>query len=324
MTQRKSVALQAVTQVAQYLRVPRLDSIKSKILTLAVIGTLLPAGITLGVAYIQNRGARESKIAQDLVSESSQTARAVNVWLKERLYDLRVFATSEEVSTNLSRYTSQGLASPRLRDYLRSLHERFTDFELLLVSDANGRVLATSEAGTHPLHFTGDWQKTLRQEGQLVGDAYWEDGKGKLIIAVPIQRADGRLMGAFAAEVSLAPVHAQLKSFLSDSVTGMVYLLSDSGRVLASSHEISEQLLSTSFPAATLQRLAGGDTAAILYANNEGREMLGNLRKVPQVRWSVVSEIPADVAFDQVRRFRNFGLLVVVVLMLVVGATAYR
>ena len=165
MSQRKSVTLQAVTQVAQYLRVPRLESIKSRILTLAVIGTLLPASITLGVAYTQNRRALESKITEDLVSESGQTARAVSVWLKERLYDLRVFATSEEVLTNLSRYTSEGLASPRLRDYLRSLHEKFADFELLFVLDANGRLLATSESATHPVHLTGDWQKALRQEG---------------------------------------------------------------------------------------------------------------------------------------------------------------
>lgn len=324
MTQRKSVALQAVTQVAQYVRVPRLNSIKSRILALAVLGTLLPAGITLGVAYIQNRRALEAEITRDLVSESSQTARAVSVWLKERLYDLRVFATSEEVLTNLSRYASQGLASPRLRDYLRSLHERFTDFDFLMVLDANGRVLATSGAAAHPVHLLGDWQETLSQEGQIVGDAYWEDGKGKLIIAVPVQRPDGRLMGAFAAEVSLAPVQAQLKSFLTDTAHGTVYLVSDSGRMLANSREISEAVLGSSFPGGTLASLRLRDTTAMQYTNYQGREVLGNLKKVPQVRWHVVSELSADAAFDQVRRFRNFGLLVVMVLLVLVAGVAYR
>jgi len=293
-----------------------------------VLGALVPTGITLGVAYTQNRRALEAKITQDLVSESSQTAREISVWLKERLYDLRVFATSEEVSTNLSRYSTQGggAASPRLREYLRSLHERFTDFEHLVVLDANGRVLATSEAAGHPIQLAGDWQKTLRQEGQIVGDAYWDDkaNKGKLILTVPVQRADGRLMGAFAAEINLAPVQARLKSFLTDSVSGAVYLASDSGKIIASSHELSQRLLGTTLASATFDPLTRLDTAAILYTNFEGREVLGTLRKVPQVRWSVISEVSADAALDQVQRFRNFGLLVITVLLLFVAALAYR
>jgi diguanylate cyclase (GGDEF)-like protein len=307
-------------------RVPRLDSIKSRILLLAVLSTLLPTGITLGVAYTQNRRALEAKITRDLISESSQTARAINVWLKERLYDLRVFATSEEVATNLSRYATQGLASPRLREYLRSLHGRFTDFEQLVVLDANGRVLAGSEAQMKPVQLPADWQKTLRQEGQIVGDAYWDEkaGKGKLVLAVPVQRADGALIGAFAAEINLGPVQAQLKSFQTDSTIGSVYLVSDSGRIIASSREISRGLLGRMMSSATLQPLARIDTAAMMYRNFEGHEVLGTLRKVPQVRWSVISEISADAALAQVQRFRNFGLLVVTLLLLIVALAAYR
>ena len=82
LTQRKSVARKAVAQVTQALRVPRLDSIRNRILALAVLGTLLPAGITLGVAYLQNRRALEAKISADLLSASTQGSRAASVWLK--------------------------------------------------------------------------------------------------------------------------------------------------------------------------------------------------------------------------------------------------
>jgi diguanylate cyclase (GGDEF)-like protein len=304
------------------MRVARLDSIKSRILALAVLGTLVPASITMGVAYNQNRRALEAKITQDLVSESNQTARGISVWLKERIYDLRVFATSEEVLTNLS--SSQGQGSPRLQEYLRSLHERFTDFEQLIVIDGNGKVLATNEGGVHPVHLAADWQNIMRQDGQIIGDAFWEEGKGKLMLAVPVQRADGRLIGAFAAEINLAPVQAQLKAFQTDSVNGAVYLVSDSGRVLASGREISEQLLQTTLHLATLRSLAQRDSTAILYTNALGGEVLGTLETVPQSRWVVVSERSSDAAFDQVRRFRNFGLLIVVLLLALVAGTAYR
>jgi nitrogen fixation/metabolism regulation signal transduction histidine kinase len=75
---------------------------------------------------------------------------------------------------------------------------------------------------------------------------------------------------------------------------------------------------------ATLQLLARRDSSAMIYTNALGGEVLGTLEKVPQSRWVVVSERSADAAFDQVRRFRNFGLLIVVLLLAFVAGTAYR
>lgn len=324
LTRRKSVALAAVENVTKYLRVPRLESIRSRILALAVLGTLLPTGIALGIAYTQHRRARETQVRQELLSQSTQTARAMGVWLKERLYDLRVFATSEEVSTNLSRFANVGLASPRLREYLRSLHERFSDFEQLLVLDPNGRVLATSAQQASQVQLPADWQKSMRTEGAVVGDAYWDPKakKGKLIVAVPVQRADGRLLGSFAAEINLAPVQTLLRSY-SDSI-GTVYLATAEGALIASSREISPEILKTTLAPGTLERLTREERAAVTYDGSGGGEVVGTVERVPQSRWAVVAEISADQAFQEVRRFRNGALLVIVLLLLVVSATAYR
>lgn len=319
-----------MTNVSQYLRVPRLDSIRNKILALAVIGTLLPAGGALGIAYVQNRRALEEKIAQELLSESTQTARAMGVWLKERLLDLRVFASSDEVSNNLDRFassTASSLAGDRLRDYLRSLHERFSDFEQLLVLDLEGRVLATSAQEAMPVRLPDGWHETLRVESQLVGAAYWDEkaGKGKLIVAVPVKHGDGRILGAFAAELNLAPAVALLRSFApTPDSTGVLYLTGENGALVASSGGISPQLMKTKLPPVTFERLVKQDSAAISYVGFGGREVVATLERVPQVRWVVVAEIFADSAFREVRRFRNVALLAVIALLLVVSASAYR
>jgi diguanylate cyclase (GGDEF)-like protein len=315
-----------VTHVSKFLHVPRLDSIKSRILALAVIGTLLPAGIMLGVAYRQNRNALQAKITDDLVAESNQTARGIGVWLKERLYDLRVFASSDEVATNLARYSTQGTPSPRLRDYLRRVHERFPDFEQILVLDANGRMLATSAPHAHPVRLPADWQRTLRTSGQVVSEAYWdgETEKGEILMALPVHRADGTLLGAFAAEISLAPVQKTLREFARDTASNGVYLASDSGHVLATANEISQRLLGMRLDPATLRRLAQRENATASFVNFEGREVVGTLKKVPQTRWNVISELPSDQAFAQLLRFKNVALLVGALVLLIVAATAYR
>jgi diguanylate cyclase (GGDEF)-like protein len=317
-----------VATVAQYVRIPRLGSIRSKILAFAVVATLLPSGVTLWVSYAQNRDALEAKIAQELLAQSGQTAREMSVWLKERFYDLRVFASSYEVSGNLDRYGAQAHSSAtrgRLYEYLGSLHERFTDFDQLLVLDLHGRVVA-SAAPTRALpRLPSDWERTLRVENQIVGDPYWDDkaGKGKLIVAVPVQRLDGQLIGAFAAELNLKQVQRVLRAFAPDS-SGTVYLVSSEGAMVASSREISSRLMKMAVRRPTLERLTRRDGDALTYAGVGGREVVGTLKRVPQVPWAILAEVPADAAFREVRRFRNLAMLVIVSLLLVTAAGAYR
>ncbi len=308
------------------MRVTRLDSIRSRILALAVLGTLLPAGITLGVAYLQNRRALETKINIDLVSASTQASRAASVWLKEQTFVLRVFAGSEEVMGNLGRYSTQGLMSPRLREYLRSLHERYPDFEQLLVLDSRGQVLATSAQQVKPVTLPDEWQKTLRQRGRVVANAYWDEKTGmrKVIVAVPVQRADGQLMGAFAADVSLAPLSALLRNFAPDSARGGAYLLSDSGAVVTTAYQVTERGLEATLMRETHRDLLDADSALTNFASFDGREVLGALEPVADAPWAVLAETTTDSAFEQVRKFRSFALSVIVLLLLIVGVIAHR
>lgn len=314
-----------MANVTQYLRVPRLDSIRNRILALAVVGTLLPAGAALGIAYMQNRRALEEKIAQELVSESTQTARAVGVWVKERLLDLRVFAGSDEVLNSLNRIASSGGSSAgRLREYLDILHERFSDFEQLLVIDRNGRVLASTAKEPLSQHLPNEWQRTLRTEGQLIGTAYWDDkaGKGKLMVAIPVKHADGRVLGAFAAELHLSPVQTLLRSY-DPARTGLLYLIDESGALVVSSGANSRQLMQTRLPPATLETLHDA-IGTISNVTSVGREVVATLDHVPQFGWAVVAEIPADIAFQEVRHFGRVALVAIIALLLVVSTSAYR
>jgi diguanylate cyclase (GGDEF)-like protein len=322
---RQSVALKAVTQVTQAMRVTRLESIRSRILALAVLGTLLPAGITLGVAYLQNRRALETKINADLISSSTQAARVASVWLKEQVYVLRVFAGSEEVMGNLGRYATQGLMSPRLREYLRSLHERYPDFEQLMVLDARGQVLATSARQVGTVNLPEEWQKTLRQRGRVVAPAYWDEKTGmrKAIVAVPVMRADGQLMGAFAADANLAPLSQLLRDFAPDSVRGGAYLMSDSGVVVTSAYAM-ERGVETMLLRETHRDLLDADSATASFATFDGRDVVGTLEPVADAPWAVLAEVTTESAFEQVRRFRSFALAVVVLLLLIVGVIAHR
>ena len=307
---------------------PRLESLRSRILAFAVAAALLPAGTMLGVFYTQNRRALEKKIDEDLLSSSAQSARATGVWLRERLYDLRVFAGSDEVVITLehgARTVPGNATQGRLRDYLVSLHERFADFEKLMVLDLDGKVVATSATEVTPVPLPADWQQLLKSDNQIVGNAYWDpkSGRAKLIVAVPAQRADGRLLGAFAAELNLAPVQLVLRSFAPDSA-GAVHLVNARGAAIASSDGVTEQIIKNPIPPPTMKKLREQARAPFAYTSFGGREVIGTLEDVPQVSWLVISEISGDAAFQQVRRFRDVALLVIAFLLIAVTLSAYR
>lgn len=317
---------------AKYLPFPRFESIRSRILAFAVVAALLPSGVMLGISYSQNRRALEKKITEDLLSESAQSARATGVWLKERLYDLRVFAGSDEVANTLDRPTTGARASAiatsqaegRLRDYLLSLHERFSDFEQLMVFDLDGKVVASSGEVTQ-IRLPSDWQGTLRSETQIVGDVYWDQkaGRAKLVVAVPAQRADGRIIGAFAAELNLAPVRLLLRAFARDT-TGAIFLVNNKGYPIASSEGMTQILVNTRMAPPTMKRLLKSARAPFTYTSFRGREVIGTLEYVPQVNWAIISELSAESAFQQVRRFRDVSLLVIALLLVLVATAGYR
>jgi diguanylate cyclase (GGDEF)-like protein len=306
---------------------PRFESLRSRILAFAVAAALLPAGTMLGVFYTQNRRALEKKINEDLLSGSAQSARATGVWLRERLYDLRVFAGSDEVVFTLDRGLRPATSPTqgRLRDYLVSLHERFSDFEKLMVLDLDGNVVATSAPEVAKVPLPTDWQQALKSDNQIVGEPYWDPvaKRAKLIVAVPAQRADGRLLGAFAAELNLAPVQLLLRSFAPDS-TGAIHLVNTRGAIIASSDGVNELLINSPMPPPTMKKLRERARAPFEYSSFRNRDVIGTLEYVPQVNWAVLAEMSAEAAYLQVRRFRDVALGVIAFLLIAVTASAYR
>jgi diguanylate cyclase (GGDEF)-like protein len=319
------VRLSSITHIITNRRILRLDTVRSKILVFAILVTLIPTGLTAWISYTQNRQALEEKISQELLSASSQSAREMDVWLKERLYDLRVFASSYEVTENLIRGTERPSNRARLNDYLNSVRERLTDYEELVVVNSQGRVVATSANQVRAIQLPEDWAKELSISEELVGKAHWDRslGRGILVIAVPVQRADGRMLGALAARLNLRGVEDGLRAF-APSTSGQMYLMNLDGSLIASSNTSSAQLMRTRISQTVLDRLKAREGSIVEYESFVETQVVGSFKRVPRVRWAILAEIPADTAYWQVLRFRDLTLLVVGGLLLAVSAIAYR
>jgi len=145
-----------------------------------------------------------------------------------------------------------------------------------------------------------------------VGEALWDQslGMGILLVAVPVQRADGRLLGALAARLNLRGAKDGLLTF-APGTYGQVYLIGTGGNLIVNSLTTSAELMRLSLRPAVLERLMKREGAVLTYESVSGVEVLGSLKQVPRVGWAVLAEIPVDAAYQQVRRFRDLTLAIV-------------
>lgn len=315
------------TVVGQVPRIFWLGSIKSRIVGLALLATLIPSLAMAWVSYVQNRAALTDRINQELQSVGAQSARELDLWFKERLYDVRVFASSYVVSENIERALqtdAAGQAGARLYDYLRSVGERFPDYNELMVVDRHGQRLATSAERPGKVHLSSDWLDRVAAGQAVIGDAYFDEALGQplMTVAVPVIAADQTFVGSFVANVTYRAVRSILLVFAPGD-TGNLYVIAPDGTTILSLRTDTRPFADRKLTPATTQLLFSSEGNPVTYADFSGNQVLGTLRRVPSLDWAVVAEIPAEEAYAQVIQLRDVTALLVMGLLVVVGLIAY-
>lgn len=313
----------------------RLASIRNKMLTFAVLATLLPSLTTVWISYIENKRALTAKASEELLGTSAQAVREVELWTKELRYDLRVFSSSYEVTENLERIplvkgepVRSGIYHGRLTNYLNSVRDRFTDYAELLVLDEHGHVVATSAAQRSPVLLPSDWATELRANEWAMGVPYWDAAAdhAEMVVAVPIRAAGrgavGRILGALTARVTLRTVADTLRRF-SPGDFGQIYLITREGGLIVSSRGSSQTLMNQRYTQDAANWLLNREGRAVQFSSFTSEPVVGSVRRVPALNWMVISEIPSNEAFRQVARLRNVTLGIVMLLLAVVGALAW-
>ena len=304
-----------------------LGSIKSRIVGLAVLAALIPSMGMAWVSYAQNRTALTDKINEELQSVSAQTARELDLWFKERLYDTRVFATSDEVYENIERARrtgGDGQAAARLQNYLRLVGEKSPDFNELIVVDRQGQPLATSVEGAGAVHLPSGWLDRVALGEEVIADAYWDEelGESLMTVAVPVNDADLTFVGALVANITYRAVQNILLVYAPGDAGNLYVIAPDGATVLslrADTRPFAERRLS---PVAT-QLLFANEGSPVTYSDFSGDEVLSTLKRVQSLDWAVVAEIPSEEAYAQIVQLRDLTALLVMGILVVVGSIAY-
>ena len=317
-------------QPPRFIRVSGWHSIKTRIIVFAMLATIIPS-VTLGLlSYVQNRKFLQDKIANALRSATAQTAGELELWLKARLYDLRVFCSSYVVSENLQRMlghdrsTIEQLAATHLvRAYLQSVREKFADYrELVLISMIGDPLVATGTA-TPVVHLPEKWFEHMDSDGAIMGDPYWDPSLKRRVVTLAevVKSSDNRRLGILAAKVDLAAVEAILQRRAIDGVDA-VYITGRHGKLIASS--VAPDATDNA-SADTRIPLAGHPLSAAPteYTGFHHRTVVGMGAHVQASDWAVFAEMEKSNAYAGIDRLGTITLVLVAALLITMGALAY-
>jgi len=317
--------------ISNFLSILRLHTIKTQIIAFALLATLIPSLTTGWISYVHNRRFLNEKIAQELQHVASHAARELDLWLKERLYELRVFSTSYVVSENLERASAAAggrrdntTKQRRLGDYLKSVRVKFADYEELAAVEPGGQVVASSAERAGRLSLPEDWQVTARSGKPTLGKPFWDDA-GKqwtLVIAVPVLAGHEEFLGVLAARLNFRRVGKMLQGY-ARSDAGELFLITEAGTVLSSSRFSPSELVEIRIPGGTASKLLSHEMVPEHYRNDRSVAVVGILKGIQHVGWGVVAELDQDKAYAQIFRLRNLTIALIVGLLLVVGFAAY-
>jgi diguanylate cyclase (GGDEF)-like protein len=309
----------------------RWNSIKTKIIVFAVIATVIPSVSMWWLSYVQNRRFLSEKITQELTDVSAQASREVDLWFKERLYDVRVFSSSYMLSENLEKIflknsgqTETTVSLRRLKDYLGSVREKFISYDELAIIDVQGNTVASSAAQGNPVNMPDKWLDTARAGKRIIGAPYQEGAAGNavMVIGEPIQDDQGSLLGVLVAKLNFHTIGSTLGTYVQGQEV-VLKLVTREGGLLAGSGSARAEPLKPVLTKEVAERLFSGGRGPLGYEGSEGGTVVGTLKKVPELNWGVVAEKDREKAYAQIVRLRNLTLLLVAAVLMVVGLCAY-
>lgn len=297
----------------------------------ALLATIIPS-VSMGwLSYVQNRKFLNEKIKQELRVVTSQVSRELDLWLKDRLYDVRVFSSSYVVLENLDKISRQGgahmenvVALRRLKDYLKSVREKIVDYQELMLLDLKGKIVATSSKQATTVKLPDKWLQRAQVHKHTIGKPHWDETlqAGVMVITQPIRTANERLLGVLTAKINFRTIGKILKNYAQGEI-GELYLITGEGTLLISSRPISAKFLETNLVASTTRKLFFGEGDPQRYYGYHGEPVVGALKRMSELDWGVVAEKERAKAYAQIARLRNVTLVLVVGLLLFIGLGAY-
>lgn len=315
----------------QFLKVSKFQSIKTKILIFALFATIVPSLILGGLSYLQNSKLLQAKITNTMRNATVQAAGKLDLWLKERMYDLRVFASSYVISENVThlavgRTMQNGpiTQSSPIKGYLQSVCDKFAVYDEFILIGLDGTPMVTSAADDAALILPERWKGQMAATQPINAGTFFDRRTGLkyLMITETIKAGDGHALGFLAAKINLDAVGSILKHHAVGGIDEM-YLVDAKSRLLVSSQPPSKHILRSNLPVTIPGKKDGPAAMPASYTDFREHFVVGMATPIPSVDWIMVAEMEHENAYAELVMLRRITTALVGGLMLSIGLLAY-
>ena len=304
-----------------------MKSIKSKILTFAILATLIPAtGLGL-ISFWRYQVVIGDNVNHELRTLVNDASGELTSWFRERVAEVRALSTAYTVIDGLTTAAPPRLGAGRigpreLELYLRSVQKKLDPLLELTLTDAAGQVVASSAPTPAPVVLPATWPNTAITEGVVLAPPRWDIARATatLTVVVPVLSVRNELLGALSSVLDLGTVKPRLQSLVRSSPAEVILLAPDGTPLLSTQSGATELRALDPQP---LSRLRGQPGAAMTFEGHHQREVLGAAdvpRSLPMI---VVAERDHAEVFAAWLRLLQVFVLLVAALTLLVGVIAY-
>ncbi|MEJ7669307.1 MAG: diguanylate cyclase [Casimicrobiaceae bacterium] len=300
-----------------------MKSVKSKILTFAILATLIPSmGLGL-LSFWRYQIVISDNVNHELRTLASDTSGELKVWLRERVNEVRALSTAYTLIDGLTAGTAVQsgpvrIGARELELYLRSVQKKLHPLLELTLSDAGGQVIASSAPTPAPIALPATWPNTAISEGVMLKPPRWDNARATatLTVVVPVLSLRNELLGALSAVLDLGTLKPRLRSSPAE-----VILLAPDGKPLLSTKTMATAL--TPLGPQLLQRLRAQPGEPMTFAGHHQREVLGVAYASRSLPITVVTERERGEVFAEWLELLELFLLLGAGLTLLVGVIAY-
>jgi methyl-accepting chemotaxis protein len=307
-------------------------SLKGRLITLFLALSLAPLAIVGTLTFLQSQQTLQEATYSDLDRSSQVQSAILEQWLNQRIADMQLLATTEEIQT---------MQPERVNPYLKTMLEQYKPiYESLVVGSPDGvtHINMNTDGKDIPLA-ERDYYKLAMQGKANITDVMMSKGTGNMImtIAAPI-KSGGKIVGTVSGNMPMKTISTVLDTGRVGK-TGEIYLVNKSGFMMTPSR-FTDQLkvqglikerseLEMKVDSAGFKEAIAGKSGIGEYRGYRGKDVLGAYRPVKalDVQMAMLAEVDRDEAFAPTTQLRSVVLacgLIAAILIAVVAILLAR
>jgi len=295
-------------------------SIRSRIILFTLVATIVPAASLGWLFYVGSERVLKEKTTQEMVTGASQLQNELDIWLKAKSYDLKVFSTSFVISENLKLLTrspaEQNKATEDIQSYFQLLLSQFSNYRQLMLFGTEGELLVSSHNVDPVTPVPKKWNMSDYKEDRVL--IVELSGSPYFWVAMPVVSSARQINGWLAVEMDLTLISTLIiGSRIAENTA--ISLVDDQGATIL---HITEEGVASQKPILTL-----GNTLEFLENKNQlisvssdsGKLFMGAAAFNQSMPWSVVMlRLESDI-YAGINKLRNISILIALSLMILIG-----